>query len=142
MNIVPTALNAQSETVFYLRAQLLLPDNWQFQLKALIHPYRFWSPIIDKACHFTYLNKRGPDDSTLNKNGGSTELNNSLITYLLNSISYCFDHVQYLQVVLTLKQRRYDMTELRQKMIRAMELRNLSKHSQRAYLAAVTGISN
>ena len=33
------------------------------------------------------------------------------------------------------------MTELRQKMIRAMELRNLSKHSQRAYLAAVTGIA-
>ena len=33
------------------------------------------------------------------------------------------------------------MTQLRQKMIRAMELRNLSNHSQRAYLAAVTGIS-
>ena len=33
------------------------------------------------------------------------------------------------------------MTELRQKMIRAMELRNLSNHSQRAYLAAVTGIA-
>jgi len=33
------------------------------------------------------------------------------------------------------------MTELRQKMIRAMELRNLSKHSQKAYLAAVTGIA-
>lgn len=33
------------------------------------------------------------------------------------------------------------MTELRQKMIRAMELRNLSSHSQRAYLAAVTGIA-
>ena len=32
------------------------------------------------------------------------------------------------------------MTELRQKMIRAMEL-NLSNHSQRAYLAAVTGIA-
>jgi integrase/recombinase XerD len=33
------------------------------------------------------------------------------------------------------------MTELRQKMIRAMELKNLSSHSQRAYLAAVTGIA-
>jgi hypothetical protein len=32
------------------------------------------------------------------------------------------------------------MTELRQKMIRAMELRNLSNHTQRTYLAAVTGI--
>jgi hypothetical protein len=31
------------------------------------------------------------------------------------------------------------MTELRQKMIRAMELRNLSPHTQRAYLAAVKG---
>jgi integrase/recombinase XerD len=33
------------------------------------------------------------------------------------------------------------MTELRQKMIRAMELKNLSNHSQRAYLAAVTGVA-
>jgi len=33
------------------------------------------------------------------------------------------------------------MTELRQKMIRAMELKNLSNHSQRAYLAAVTAIT-
>jgi len=33
------------------------------------------------------------------------------------------------------------MTELRQKMIRAMELKNLSHHTQRAYLAAVTGIA-
>jgi integrase/recombinase XerD len=33
------------------------------------------------------------------------------------------------------------VTDLRQKMIRAMELRNLSSHSQRAYLAAVTGIA-
>jgi len=33
------------------------------------------------------------------------------------------------------------MTELRKKMIRAMELRNLSKHSQKAYLSAVSGIS-
>ena len=33
------------------------------------------------------------------------------------------------------------MTELRQKMVRAMELKNLSSHSQRAYLAAVTGIA-
>jgi integrase/recombinase XerD len=33
------------------------------------------------------------------------------------------------------------MTQLRQKMIRAMELKNLSNHSQRAYLAAVTGIA-
>ena len=33
------------------------------------------------------------------------------------------------------------MTELREKMIRAMELRNLSKHSQKAYLNAVNGIS-
>ena len=31
------------------------------------------------------------------------------------------------------------MTELRQKMIRAMEIKNLSPHTQRAYLAAVTG---
>ena len=33
------------------------------------------------------------------------------------------------------------MTELRQKMIRAMELKNLSNHTQRAYLAAVTGLA-
>jgi len=33
------------------------------------------------------------------------------------------------------------MTELRQKMIRTMELKNLSDHTQRAYLAAVTGIA-
>ena len=33
------------------------------------------------------------------------------------------------------------MTELRQKMIRAMELKNLSPHTRRAYLAAVTGLS-
>jgi site-specific recombinase XerD len=33
------------------------------------------------------------------------------------------------------------MTQLRQKMIRAMELKNLSNHSQRAYLAAVTSIA-
>ena len=33
------------------------------------------------------------------------------------------------------------MTQLRQKMIRTMELKNLSKHTQRAYLAAVTGLS-
>ncbi|RLD98570.1 MAG: integrase, partial [Bacteroidetes bacterium] len=32
------------------------------------------------------------------------------------------------------------MTELRKKMIRAMELKNLSHNTQRAYLAAVTGI--
>jgi len=33
------------------------------------------------------------------------------------------------------------MSELRQKMIRAMELKNLSPHTQRAYLAAVTGLA-
>ena len=33
------------------------------------------------------------------------------------------------------------MAQLRQKMIRAMELKNLSSHTQRAYLAAVTGIA-
>ena len=33
------------------------------------------------------------------------------------------------------------MTQLRQKMIRAMELKNLSSHTQRAYLRAVTGIA-
>jgi site-specific recombinase XerD len=33
------------------------------------------------------------------------------------------------------------MTELRQKMVRAMELKNLSHHSQRSYLAAVKGIA-
>jgi len=33
------------------------------------------------------------------------------------------------------------MTQLRQKMTRAMELKNLSHHTQRAYLAAVTGIA-
>ena len=33
------------------------------------------------------------------------------------------------------------MTELRQKMIRAMELENLSDNTQRRYLAAVTGIA-
>ena len=33
------------------------------------------------------------------------------------------------------------MTELRTKMIRAMELKNLSHHTQRGYLTAVTGIA-
>ena len=33
------------------------------------------------------------------------------------------------------------MTELRKKMVRAMELNNHSNHTQRAYLAAVTGIA-
>jgi len=33
------------------------------------------------------------------------------------------------------------MTELHQKMIRAMELKNLSRLTQRAYLAAVTGLA-
>ena len=33
------------------------------------------------------------------------------------------------------------MTQLRQKMIRAMELKNLSRHTQRAYLKAVTGLA-
>ena len=33
------------------------------------------------------------------------------------------------------------MTQLRQKMIRAMDLRNLSKHTKRSYLAAVTGLT-
>jgi hypothetical protein len=33
------------------------------------------------------------------------------------------------------------MTPLRQKMIRAMDLKNLSPHTQRAYLAAVTGLT-
>lgn len=33
------------------------------------------------------------------------------------------------------------MTELREKMIRAMELRNLSKNTQRAYLGAVSGLA-
>jgi integrase/recombinase XerD len=31
------------------------------------------------------------------------------------------------------------MTQLRQKMIRAMDLKNLSDHTKRAYLNAVTG---
>jgi integrase/recombinase XerD len=34
------------------------------------------------------------------------------------------------------------MTKLRQEMIRAMELRNLSHHTQRTYLAAVKGIAH
>ena len=33
------------------------------------------------------------------------------------------------------------MSKLREKMIRAMELKNLSKHSQKAYLTAVTGLA-
>jgi hypothetical protein len=33
------------------------------------------------------------------------------------------------------------MTELRQKMIRDMELKNLSPHPQHAYLAAVTELA-
>jgi len=33
------------------------------------------------------------------------------------------------------------MTELRQKMIRAMDLKNLSTHTKRTYLAAVTGLA-
>ena len=34
------------------------------------------------------------------------------------------------------------MTELRQKMLRAMDLKNLSNHTKRAYLTAVTGLAN
>ncbi len=33
------------------------------------------------------------------------------------------------------------MTPLRQKMIRVMDLKNLSHHTQRSYLAAVTGLT-
>jgi hypothetical protein len=33
------------------------------------------------------------------------------------------------------------MTELRQKIFRAMELKNLSPHTQRAYLTAVCGFA-
>jgi hypothetical protein len=33
------------------------------------------------------------------------------------------------------------MTQLRQTMIRAMELKNLSNHTQRAYLSAVSGLA-
>ncbi len=33
------------------------------------------------------------------------------------------------------------MTELRTKMIRAMELKNLSHQTQKSYLAAVTGVA-
>ena len=33
------------------------------------------------------------------------------------------------------------MTQLRQKMIRTMDLRNLSKYTQRGYLASVTGLA-
>ena len=33
------------------------------------------------------------------------------------------------------------MTELRQKMIRAMELKNLSTNTQRTYLTAVSGLA-
>jgi len=33
------------------------------------------------------------------------------------------------------------MTQLRQKMIRAMDLKNLSDHTKRAYLNAVTGLT-
>ena len=33
------------------------------------------------------------------------------------------------------------MTQLRQTMIRAMDLKDLSKHTQRTYLSAVTGIA-
>ncbi len=34
------------------------------------------------------------------------------------------------------------MTQLRPKMIRAMELQNLSDNTQRGYLAAVSGLAN
>jgi len=33
------------------------------------------------------------------------------------------------------------MTELRQKIIRAMDLKNLSPHTKRTYLAAITGLA-
>jgi hypothetical protein len=33
------------------------------------------------------------------------------------------------------------MTELREKMIREMDLKNLAHHTRRAYLAAVTGLA-
>jgi site-specific recombinase XerD len=39
------------------------------------------------------------------------------------------------------KPRRDAMTEMRKKMIRVMDLRNLSAHTQRSYLAAVTGLT-
>ena len=52
------------------------------------------------------------------------------------------DRIKYLQPIINPQQRRYDMTDLRQKMIRAMELKNLSDNTQRAYLADVTGIAS
>ena len=78
MNIVPTALNAPSETVSCLWLQLLLPDHWQFRLKALIQPDRFCPLTTDKASHFIHLIIRDSDDSTLNKSDGSTKLNYAL----------------------------------------------------------------
>jgi site-specific recombinase XerD len=39
------------------------------------------------------------------------------------------------------QQRRHFMTELREKMIREMELRNLSKNTQKSYLQAVYGLA-
>jgi len=78
VNIVPTALNAPRKTVSCSRVQNLLPDRWQFRLKALIHSDRFWPPTTGKAGHFIHLNIRDPDDSTLNKSDDSTELNYAL----------------------------------------------------------------
>jgi len=72
------ALNAPSETVSCLRVQLLLPDHWQFRLKALIQPDRFCPLTTDKASHFIHLIIRDSDDSTLNKSDGSTKLNYAL----------------------------------------------------------------
>jgi site-specific recombinase XerD len=41
----------------------------------------------------------------------------------------------------SIKRRYFIMTPLRQKMVKAMELRNLSKNTQRYYLSAVIGLS-
>jgi len=54
------------------------------------------------------------------------------------------DHLKphrMIHVVINPKSRRYVMTELRQKMIRALDLKNLSNHTKRSYLAAVTGLA-
>lgn len=58
----------------------------------------------------------------------------------LSPFHFDSDHIRYLRIVNPI-QRRCIMTELRNKMIKSMQLRNLSPKTQRSYLDAVSGLA-